>query len=177
MNSDLWQLSAPWWQFVLRGVVVYGFVLLFLRLSGKRQIGQMTPFDFVLLLLISNAVQNSMNGGDNSITGGAILCATLIGLDLALSSVTRRYRKLENVIEGQAELLVHNGRVDEHKLKTSGMTRHDLMAALRAQGCSSLEQVRAAILETNGHISVIQRDPAGVESTADAVERRVEDRS
>lgn len=156
--DELWKLSAPWWHFILRGLLVYGFVLLFLRVSGKRQIGQMTPFDLVLLLLISNAVQNSMNGGDNSITGGAILAATLIGADLALSAITRRSRKLDTLIEGQPELLVHNGHVLDHALKRAGMTRHDLMAGLRAKGCASIEQVHAAVLETNGHINIIERE-------------------
>jgi uncharacterized membrane protein YcaP (DUF421 family) len=157
--DELWKLSAPWWHFFLRGLLVYGFVLLFLRLSGKRQIGQMTPFDLVLLLLISNAVQNSMNGGDNSVTGGAILAATLIGADLALSAITRRSHKLDTLIEGQPELLVHNGRVLDHSLQRAGMTRHDLMAGLRVSGVASIEQVHAAILETNGRISVLERKP------------------
>ena len=153
----MWQLSAPAWQFVLRGLLVYAFVLLFLRLPGKRQIAQMTPLDLVLLLLISNAVQNAMNGGDNSITAGAILAATLIGFDVLLGYLSRRYRPLEKIIEGQPELLVHNGHVNEAALKRSGMSRHDLMAGLRAAGTASLEQVQAAVLETTGHISVIER--------------------
>lgn len=155
--DELWNLSAPWWHFLLRGLLVFGFVLFFLRLSGKRQIGQMTPFDLVLLLLISNAVQNSMNGGDNSITAGALLAVTLIGADLALGAITRHNRKLATIVEGQPELLVHNGRVIEHALQRAGMTRHDLLASLRISGVASLEQVHAAVLETNGHISVLER--------------------
>ena len=155
--DELWKLSAPWWHFILRGLLVYGFILLFLRLSGKRQIGQMTPFDLVLLLLISNAVQNSMNGGDNSVAGGAILAATLIGADLLLGALTRRSRKLETIVEGQPELLVHNGHVLDHALERAGMTRHELMAGLRVSGVASIEQVHAAILETNGRISVLSR--------------------
>ncbi len=113
-SGNLWTFNAGvWWHFVLRAAVVYGMVLALLRFSGKRQIGQMTPFDLVLLLLISNAVQNSMNGGDNSITAGVILAGTLIGADLFVGWLTRRSRKLENMIEGQAEILVHNGQVRE----------------------------------------------------------------
>ena len=78
----MWQISlAHWWEFVLRAAIVYGFLLVILRLTGKRQVGQLAPFDLVLLLVLSNAVQNSMNGGDNSITGGMILSATLVGLN------------------------------------------------------------------------------------------------
>ena len=157
----MWQLSAPAWQFIVRGLLVFGFVLLFLRLSGKRQVGQMTPFDLVLLLLISNAVQNAMNGGDNSITAGVILAASLIGADLAIGAATRRFRKIETLIEGQPELLVHNGCVLPHALKRAGMTHHDLMAGLRVSGVASIEDVHAAVLETNGRISVIPRSKAG----------------
>ena len=74
----MWNLSVPWWEFVLRGVVVYLFLLVFLRLTGKRQTGQYAPFDLVLLLILSNAVQNSMNAGDNSLIGGLISAITLI---------------------------------------------------------------------------------------------------
>src|SRR5579862_1003431 len=95
-SGNLWSFNGGlWWHFILRAAVVYFMVLFFIRFSGKRQVGQMTPFDLVLFLLISNAVQNSMNGGDNSITAGAILAATLIGVDLAIGWFTRRNRKFE----------------------------------------------------------------------------------
>src|SRR5882724_11878758 len=107
--GNLWTFNGGvWWHFILRAAVVYFMVLLFIRVSGKRQVGQMTPFDLVLFLLISNAVQNAMNGGDNSITAGAILAGTLILLDVAIGWVTRRSRKLEKVIAGEAEILIHN---------------------------------------------------------------------
>ena len=157
----MWQLSAPAWQFIVRGLLVFGFVLLFLRLSGKRQVGQMTPFDLVLLLLISNAVQNAMNGGDNSITAGVILAASLMGGDALLSKLTRKFRSVETFVEGRPELVVHNGRVLDHALTRAGMTVHDLMAGLRLSGITSVGNVHAAILETNGRISVIPRDKAG----------------
>jgi uncharacterized membrane protein YcaP (DUF421 family) len=157
MEGELWKLSAPWWQFILRGIVVFGFVLIFLRLSGKRQIGQMTPFDLVLLLLISNAVQNAMNGGDNSITAGGILAITLIACDLFMGWLTRRSRRLETLIEGQAELLVHNGKVRDDALRKAGITQHDLLSALREADCANITEVHAAILETNGRISVLTR--------------------
>jgi uncharacterized membrane protein YcaP (DUF421 family) len=155
--GDLWQLGAPWWHFILRGAIIFGIVLVFLRLSGKRQIGQMTPFDLVLLLLISNAVQNSMNGGDNSITAGIILAATLIGADMLVGWLTRRSRKIETFVEGQVELLIHNGRVRDDALRKAGITQHDLLAALREHDCASIAQVHAAILETDGRISVLTR--------------------
>ncbi len=157
MDSVLWKLDSPWWHFIFRGVVVFAAVLIFLRLTGKRQIGQMTPFDLVLLLLISNAVQNSMNGGDNSISSGLILAITLIACDLFMGWLTRRNRKLETLIEGEPEILVHNGRVRRGALEKAGLTQHDLIAALREADCANISDVHAAILETNGHISVLTR--------------------
>ena len=159
---DLWAFgpgpaTAQAWQFVIRGLVVFVMVLVLLRFSGKRQIGQMTPFDLVLLLLISNAVQNSMNGGDNSITAGAILAVTLIGADMLVGWLTRRSRKMEKIIEGQAEILVHNGHIRDRALQKAGLTLHDLLSALREHDCADVSQVHTAILETDGRISVLTR--------------------
>ena len=87
----MWAISLPhWWEFIVRAVVVYLFLLVLLRLTGKRQVGQLAPFDLVLLLVLSNAVQNSMNGGDNSITGGMILAATLVGINSGVGWLTFR---------------------------------------------------------------------------------------
>ncbi|WP_425617537.1 DUF421 domain-containing protein [Anatilimnocola sp. NA78] len=154
----MWEISLPWWEFVIRAAVVFGFMLLLLRISGKRQIGQMTPFDLVLLLVISNAVQNSMNGGDNSITGGLILAATLVAIDAALGWLAFRNRKVEQFLEGRPIILVHGGKIDERALNEAQMTRHDLQAALRSAGHASAETVRFAVLETTGHVSVIGQD-------------------
>ena len=84
----MWSLSLPWWEFVLRALIVYAFLMVLLRLTGKRQVGQLAPFDLVLLLVLSNAVQNSMNGGDNTVTAGIILSATLVGANAARIAVS-----------------------------------------------------------------------------------------
>lgn len=143
--------------FVLRAVVVYVFLLILLRCTGKRQVGQMAPFDLVLLLVLSNAVQNSMNGGDNSITGGMLLSVTLVGLNWFVAWLTYRSKRLEALIEGRPVILIHNGHIDDKGLNDVKMTRHELEAALRAQGCAGPEEVRFAVLENNGSVSVIPR--------------------
>src|SRR6266576_6883654 len=98
----MWNISLPhWWEFVVRAVIVYGFLLVILRLTGKRQVGQLAPFDLLLLLVLSNAVQNSMNGGDNSVTGGMILTATLVGLNSCVGWLTFRSKAIEGMIEGR----------------------------------------------------------------------------
>lgn len=151
----MWQLSLHWWEFVLRAFVVYGFLLVLLRLTGKRQIGQLAPFDLVLLLVLSNAVQNSMNGGDNSITGGLILASTLVAINSVVSWLTYRSRLLEAMIEGRPVILIHNGRIDHAAMRQVKMTTHELESSLRAAGCSGPAEVRFAVLENTGKVSVI----------------------
>src|SRR5436309_3003216 len=103
----MWILAVPWWELIARGVIVYGFLIILLRLSGKRQVGQLAPFDLVLLLILSNAVQNSMNGGDNSVIGGLISATTLVALNFLVGYVTYRSKKLEAIIEGRPQVLIH----------------------------------------------------------------------
>ena len=154
----MWDISLPhWWEFVLRAIIVYLFLLIILRLTGKRQVGQLAPFDLVMLLVLSNAVQNSMTGGDNSVTGGIIVVCTLIALNWLISYLTFRSKKLEALVEGRPVVLVHNGHVDREAMKKVQLTMHELDAALRAEACSGVDQVRFALLENNGHITVIPK--------------------
>lgn len=150
----MWNLSLPWWEFVLRGVIVYVFLLVILRLTGKRNTGQLAPFDLVLLLVLSNAVQNSMNGGDNSVVGGLISATTLIAIHYVVSILTFRSKKLEVWIEGTPRTLIHNGVLNEDVMRSELLTHHELAAALRAAGCMEIQNVRVATLENNGQITV-----------------------
>ncbi len=126
-------------------------------MTGKRQVGQLAPFDLVLLLVLSNAVQNSMNGGDNSLLGGLISAATLIGLNFAVGFATFKSKLLELIIEGRPQVLVHEGKLFEDVMARAQLTHHELNGALRQAGCARVEDVESAILENNGAISVIQR--------------------
>ncbi len=153
----MWHLSVPWWELVLRGVVVYAFLILLLRVTGKRQVGQLAPFDLVLLLVLANAVQNSMNAGDNSLLGGLIIATTLIGLNYAVGLATYKNKQLEAIIEGRPQVLIHNGRLFEEVMARSQLTHHELNAALRGAACASVHDVHSAILENNGTITVISR--------------------
>src|SRR4051794_33578955 len=109
----MWIPEIAIWQLVSRAILVYGFLLVLLRISGKRQVGQLAPFDLVLLLVLSNAVQNSMNGGDNSLTGGLISATTLVALNFAVGYATYRSKRLEALIEGRPQVLIHNGVLHE----------------------------------------------------------------
>lgn len=157
VGVSMWKIAQPWWEFVLRGLLVYGFLLITLRLTGKRQVGQLAPFDLVLLLILSNAVQNSMNAGDNTVAGGFILVATLLGANGLMSWLTWRSKKTEILLEGRPQILVHHGLPDDAMLASERITRHELMAAVRQAGLSDLAEVRVAILETNGRINVIAK--------------------
>src|SRR6185437_6610480 len=132
--NNLWALSLPWWIFVLRGSVVFLSVLLLMRIGGKRQVGQMGTGEFVAVLLISNAVQNSMNGGDNSITGGLILATVIIALSSALAYLAYRSRKCALIVEGQPRLLVHHGKPLKENLKKEWLTSTELLTMMRHQG-------------------------------------------
>lgn len=150
-------LSIPVWELIVRSAIVYVFLLVLLRLTGKRQVGQLAPFDLVLLLVLSNAVQNSMNGGDNSLVGGLISATTLVVLNQTIGLVTYRSKRLEALVEGRPQVLIHNGKLYEHALHDAKLTRHELDAALRRSGCGDVEDVHYAVLENNGAISVVPR--------------------
>lgn len=167
----MWTTSVGWWEFVFRGVVVYLFLLATLRMTGKRQVGQLATFDLVLLLILSNAVQNSMNAGDNSLLGGLISAGTLVGLNYAISMATFRSKTIEGLVEGRPEVLIHNGVLYKSALERAMMTRHELNMSIRAAGLASLEDVRTAVLETNGVVSVIPWEDDDRPKKHDADER------
>lgn len=153
----MWSMSVQWWELVARSILVYGFLLLILRITGKRQVGQLAPFDLVLLLVLSNSVQNSMNAGDNSLIGGLISAVTLVSLNYAIGYMTFRSKKLEAVIEGRPEVIIHNGTIFTDVMAKAQLTHHELDSALRRAGCSSVNEVHMAVLENNGSISVVPR--------------------
>jgi uncharacterized membrane protein YcaP (DUF421 family) len=153
----MFHIAVAWWELVVRAGVVYVFLLILLRLTGKRQVGQLAPFDLVLLLVLSNAVQNSMNAGDNSLVGGLISSATLVLINYAVALATWRSKKLEKLIEGKPQILIHNGKLFEDVVAKARLTHHEIQAALRLGGCTSVEEVHAAILENNGTISIVPR--------------------
>ena len=155
--QDLFQLSAPWWHFVLRACAIYVLVMVLVRVSGKRAVGQFTPFDLVLLILIGNAVQNGINGGDDSLTGAAIMATTLIALNYGVAFMTSRNRKVEKFVEGVPVVLARNGKLFDHVLRRELVSREDFREALRMNGVEDVSEVELALLETNGSISVVKK--------------------
>lgn len=153
----MWHVAFPIWQFVFRAAIVYFAVLFLLRLGGKRQIGQMGAGEFVAILLISNAVQNSMNGGDNSITGGIILAAVIIMSSVFVEWLTYRSRRWETIIQGRPTLLIHRGEILQHNLEKERLNVRELKAILRRQGIHDINEVAEAILESDGYVSVTKQ--------------------
>jgi uncharacterized membrane protein YcaP (DUF421 family) len=156
----MWHMAIPWWEFILRGLIVYAFLICLLRMTGRRQIGQLAPFDLVLLLVLSNAVQNSMNGGDNSVIGGLISATTLVAVNWVVAYLTFRSKRLEHGVESRPRVIIHNGHVYRDVMSEERLTQSELEAALRTAGCASIHDVHFAVLENNGQISVRVRDKA-----------------
>ena len=154
----MWNMAIPWWEFIVRGLIVYVFLIGLLRLTGRRQIGQLAPFDLVLLLVLSNAVQNAMNGGDSSVIGGLISATTLVAVNWLVSYATFRNKRLARAIEGRPQVIVHNGHVYRDVMQREQLTQSELDAALRGAGCACVDDVHFAVLENNGQITVRVRE-------------------
>ncbi|HUT16088.1 MAG TPA: YetF domain-containing protein [Anaerolineae bacterium] len=151
----MFTLGTPVWDIVLRTIAVYLVIVVGLRLSGKREIGQMTVFDLVLLLLLANAVQNAMLGPDDSLLGGVIAAVVLLAINAAMARLRLRWPRLRRMVEGSPTLLVLRGKVIEEHLRREGLDQEILEAALREHGISDLEEVEMAVLEIDGSISVV----------------------
>lgn len=156
--DDMFALAMPWWEFVLRAAVVYFGLLLMIRLSGKRTVGQFTPFDLILVVLLGNAVQNSLLGEDTSLLGGLILAATLIALNWLIGALTARSRKLDRFFEGAPVLLAREGEVYQRVLRRQNISAADFAEAMREADVAGEDEIAIAVLETNGKISIVKRD-------------------
>jgi uncharacterized membrane protein YcaP (DUF421 family) len=164
----------PWWlpevsvgEKILRALIVYFFLLIMFRVLGKRQVGQMTPFDLIVLLILSNVLQNAMIGPDNSVTGGLIGALTILAVNWAVSRIAFDSPKFERAIEGVPTVLIHNGKIVEKNLRKETISREDLLSNLRTQGCFNINEVETAVLEPSGKISLLKMEhPPGAQPAA-----------
>jgi uncharacterized membrane protein YcaP (DUF421 family) len=143
---------------VLRAAVVYAFLVVALRVAGRRELAQMTSSDLVLLLLISNAVQNSMNAGDNSLAGGIVSAATLVLLNWLVGYAVYRWPRLERLVQGRPIRIVSDGRVHVRALRRELLTLSELRSALRKQGIMRVSDCKQVVLEPDGTLSAVRRD-------------------
>lgn len=141
-----------------RTATIYLVILLGVRLSGKREVGQMTPFDLTLLLLLSNAVQNAMTGPDTSLLGGVVAAATLLLLNYLFAEVSGLNRRFRRFVQGSPTLLIHNGAVIPAHMAREHVTLDEIHRALREHGVNGIEDVSLAVLEVDGSISVLKYD-------------------
>jgi uncharacterized membrane protein YcaP (DUF421 family) len=141
-------------ELIFRVALIYAGVFLLLRIVGKRHVGELAPFDLVVLLILSECVQNALIGDDKSVTGGLIAAATLFGINQVVGRISWRNKRAERLLEGTPRVLVRHGRVLKQVLAEEQITHSELLEALRREGCSSLSKVRYAILEPSGDITI-----------------------
>jgi uncharacterized membrane protein YcaP (DUF421 family) len=157
--QHLWQLGAPVEEKILRSVLVYLFLVILLRIFGKRELAQLNPFDLVVLLSLSNTVQNAIIGDDNSVSGGLIGAFTLMAVNYLVVRFLFRHRRLDQLLEGKPTVLVEDGRVRKHALAKELLTRSELMTVLHRQGFSKVSDVERCILEPGGGVYIQSKQP------------------
>jgi uncharacterized membrane protein YcaP (DUF421 family) len=152
----MFDLTVPWWELVVRAAFVYVALLVMVRVSGKRTVGQFTPFDLLVVMLLSEGVSNSLRGSDDSIPGGLIVAATLILLDVGISYVGARNKRFDTAVQGDPVLVGRDGVIYQDVLKRERVPVADLEKALRDADCE-LEDMRMAILECDGNINILKK--------------------
>ncbi|HTN62223.1 MAG TPA: YetF domain-containing protein [Devosia sp.] len=140
---------------VIRGAAIYGILLIVMRLSGRRTLAQMTPFDLVLLLIVAETTQQAMLTDDYSLTNALVLIVTLFTLDIVLSQIKRRSERAQLILEGTATVLISHGQCDEYALRRARVELEEVLESAREQGIERLDQIKFAILEVGGTVSII----------------------
>lgn len=156
----------------LRTAVIYAVVLVGVRLSGKREVGQMTPFDLTLLLLISNAVQNAMTGPDTSLLGGVVAASTLLILNYLIAELSGGNRRFRKFVQGQPSLMVHDGQAILSHMAKEHVSMDELQRAMREHGIGSLQDVALSVLEVDGSISFLKYDEIKPDASTHLVRRK-----
>ena len=172
--SDMFHLGLPLAEKVLRPVLVYAFLVVGLRLAGKRELAQLNPFDLVVLLTLSNTVQNAIIGNDNSVTGGLVGAAALLLVNYVVVRFLYRHETLDRFVEGEPDALIENGKIRMDRLERELITQAELETAAHKQGFDSLADIRRAVLEPGGSITFVARVPAPEEARHREVMERLE---
>ncbi|MDQ9169691.1 DUF421 domain-containing protein [Oxalobacteraceae bacterium R-40] len=154
----MFDMELPWWEFIARGAIVYLALLVLIRISGRRTVGQFTPFELLVVMLLSEGVSNSLSGSDESVSGGLIIAATLITLNMLIATLTARSRKAADLIDGTPVLLGRDGKVFHHVRKSMRVSEDEIQQALHEADCS-LDKMKCIFLEADGSITVLQKKP------------------
>src|SRR5438034_9082506 len=158
----VFNLNVNGFEIVARTLIIYACLLLALRVVGKREIGQMATFDLVVILLISNAVQNAMVGSDVSVTGGLIAAGVLIGANYGVATARERVLWLREAVEGSPTVVVSDGKLLRQNIRREGLAEEEVLMAIREHGLNNIDEVQLAVLETDGSISVVQAGNASI---------------
>lgn len=151
----MFDMGLPWWEFVVRGLAVYLLLLVMVRLSGRRTVGQFTPFDLLVVVLLSEAVSNSLNGGDESLIGGLIVAATLVVINSLVALASSRNARIEKLVDGNAVLIGRDGVFFDKVVRNCRLSQADLEEALREHDCPRAE-MKCAFLEADGEITILR---------------------
>ena len=155
----MFDLQAAWWELPVRAAVIYGALLVMVRVSGRRTVGQFTPFDLLVVMLLSESVSSGLNGGEESVTGGLLAAATLVALNVAVAFATSRSQRLQNLMEGRPVLVGRDGKIFNEVLKKHRIPVCDVEQALREADCDQAD-MQYACLETDGQISILKEAKA-----------------
>jgi uncharacterized membrane protein YcaP (DUF421 family) len=179
--DTLWRhmfvLGLPVAEKLLRPIIVYVFLIVGLRLAGKRELAQLNPFDLVVLLTLSNTVQNAIIGDDNTVTGGIIGASTLLFVNYVLVRFVSRHETIERFIEGEPDVLIENGRVKADCLHKEAISVVELEAAAHKQGFSSLDEIDRAVLDPSGSIAFFGKTPTPDSTRHEEIMKRLDDLS
>src|SRR5499427_4943218 len=174
MWTDMFHLGLPVIEKMVRPIIIYGFLVIGLRLAGKRELALLNPFDLIVLLTLSNTVQNAIIGDDNTVTGGVIGATSLLVVNYLVVRFLYKHRDLDQLIEGRADVLIEDGKVRIQHLKKELITMAQLEAAARKQGFDTLSEVQQCVLEPGGTISFIGKKPGSDEARHQALLQRMD---
>jgi uncharacterized membrane protein YcaP (DUF421 family) len=174
MLNDMFVLMVPVMEKILRPVVVYLALVVLLRIFGKRELAQLNPFDLVVLLSLSNTVQNAIIGSDNSVTGGLIGAFTLLAVNYLVVRFLFQHRRLDQIVEGKSSTLIDRGKVLQKSLARELLTHSELMTVLHRQGFSTLNEVEQCVLEPGGTFAIKRKEPAQEDLQYAELVRRLE---
>lgn len=151
----MFDLQTPWWELPLRAVIIYGALLIMVRLSGRRTVGQFTPFDLLVVMLLSESVSSALNAGEDSVTGGVLAAASLVGLNMGVAFLSSRSARVQKLFEGRPVLIGRDGALFTNVLKDNRVPASDVLQALREADCE-IEEMKFAFLEADGKISILK---------------------
>lgn len=174
MWIDMFVLTLPFWEKVLRSVIIYIFLIVGLRLAGKRELAQLNPFDLVVLLTLSNTVQNAIIGDDNTVTGGIIGASALLGINYLVVRFLYKHEKMEKLVGGERAVIIDKGKLSRDRMEKEMITLPELEAAAHKQGFTSINEIEQCVLEPGGGLTFVAKRPSPREERYDALSHKLD---